>query len=77
MPCARNGFFVFTQEKEKWGESMSYLKKILGPYIGLPKEVYVIFLARIINAMGVLVFPLLTLILKEKIGLTNGEAGLT
>ena len=48
---------------------------ILKPYRGLPREVYIIFIARIINAMGVLVFPLLTLILTKKLGLSNAEAG--
>ncbi len=48
---------------------------LLKPYQGLPREVYIIFIARIINAMGVLVFPLLTLILTKKLGLSNAEAG--
>jgi len=47
------------------------IKELLRPYSNLPKEVYVIFVARIINAMGVLVFPLLTLILVKKIGLLD------
>jgi len=51
------------------------IKELLRPYSNLPKEVYVIFVARIINAMGVLVFPLLTLILVKKIGLSIAEAG--
>ncbi len=52
------------------------IKKLLKPYLGLPKEVYVIFIARIVNAVGLFVFPLLTLILTEKIGMSTKEAGL-
>ena len=51
------------------------IKNLSNPYLGLPKEIYVIFIARVINAMGVLVFPLLTLILTVKLGMTKGEAG--
>lgn len=54
---------------------MEFIKNYLKPYHGLPKEVYVIFVARIINAMGMFVFPLLTLIMTKKIGLSDSEAG--
>ena len=37
-------------------------------YRGLPKEIYVLFAARIVNSLGAFVFPLLTLILTEKLG---------
>ncbi|MDF2520399.1 MAG: transporter [Clostridia bacterium] len=49
--------------------------KLLEPYLGLPREVYVIFISRIINAMGCFVGPFLTLILTEKIGLSRDVAG--
>lgn len=55
---------------------MKYLKKLMAPYIGLPKEVYIIFIARIINAMGCFVMPLLTIILKDKIGLSEQMVGI-
>jgi MFS family permease len=55
---------------------MNYLNKLLTPYKGLPKEIYVIFFAKIINAMGCFVMPLLTLILTKKIGLSEDLAGL-
>lgn len=54
---------------------MKYLKQLLKPYIGLPKEIYVIFIARIINAFGCFVMPLLTIILKDKIGLSEQMVG--
>ncbi|WP_242960871.1 hypothetical protein [Clostridium peptidivorans] len=50
---------------------MKYLKQLIEPYVGLPKEIYVIFVARIINAFGCFVMPLLTIILKDKIGLSE------
>lgn len=55
---------------------MNVIKKLLKPYKGLPKEIYIIFVAKIINAMGCFVFPLLTIILREKIGLSKADTGL-
>lgn len=52
-----------------------YIKKLFNPYMGLPREIYILFISKIINAMGSFVMPLLTLILTEKIGLSNGKAG--
>jgi MFS family permease len=43
--------------------------------MGLPKEVYVIFISRIINALGCFVMPLMTIILKDKIGLSEQMIG--
>jgi MFS family permease len=54
---------------------MKNLKSLLDPYRGLPKEIYIIFISKIINAMGCFVMPLLTLILTEKIGLSMALAG--
>ncbi|AZZ61068.1 MFS transporter [Oenococcus sp. UCMA 16435] len=44
-------------------------------YRNLPKEIYIIFISRIIDAAGSFVQPLLTLILIEKIGLSAAESG--
>jgi MFS family permease len=55
---------------------MEKIKSLLDPYKGLPKEIYVIFISRIINAMGCFVMPLLTLILTEKIGLSKEISGM-
>lgn len=49
--------------------------KLLQPFRGLPKEIYILCFARMINAMGLFIFPLLTLILTRKIGLSHSEAG--
>ncbi len=55
---------------------MFSIKQLFNRYRGLPKEIYVLFIARVINSIGAFVFPLLTLILKEKIGLSEEQAGL-
>lgn len=52
-----------------------FVLKLLEPYMGLPKEVYVIFVSRIVNAIGCFVGPFLTLILTKKIGLSSDVAG--
>ncbi|MDS0525268.1 MFS transporter [Clostridium sp. SHJSY1] len=49
--------------------------KIFSPYKGLSKEIYIIALGRMINAMGSFIFPLLTLILTVKIGINKTDAG--
>lgn len=54
---------------------MSGLKSLLSPYRGMPREVYVIFVARIINALGCFVMPLITIILTQNVGLTKQMAG--
>lgn len=45
-------------------------------YRGLPKSVYILFTARVINAMGNFVFPLLTMFLTGKLLLSPKTAGL-
>lgn len=54
---------------------MSIIKDLLSPYRGMPKEIYVIFAARIINAMGSFVMPLMTIILTDRLGLSKETAG--
>jgi len=54
---------------------MQKLKEMIGQYQGLRHEVYIIFVAKIVNAMGCFVFPLLALILTDKIGLSKSETG--
>ncbi len=55
---------------------MEYLNKIIQPYKGLRREVYILFISRFVNAIGALIFPFMTLILREKIGLPESEVGL-
>lgn len=52
-----------------------FLSNLFNPYKGLRKEIYLIFVARMINAFGAFVFPLLTLILTERLGMTTAKAG--
>ena len=52
------------------------INKVLGRYWGLPREIYVLFFARIINSIGAFVYPLMTLIMTNKLGMTSEKAGL-
>lgn len=54
---------------------MNTLLKLLKPYRGLRREIYIIFISKTINAMGALVFPFMTLLLNNKIGLSGSETG--
>lgn len=53
-----------------------YMNKLLEPYKGLQKEIYILAISRFVNALGALIFPFMTLILKEKIGLDELETGM-
>ena len=50
-------------------------KKIFNTYRGLPKEIYILFIGRIVNSLGAYVHPLMALILTQKVGLSVIEAG--
>lgn len=52
------------------------IHKMIKPYKGLPKEIYIIFISRIVNSLGSFVYPLLTLILTQKIGISANKAGI-
>ena len=54
----------------------SAVQASFGRYKGLRKEIYVLFFARIINSVGAFVYPLMTLILTDKVGLSEDNAGL-
>lgn len=45
-------------------------------YKGLPRSIYIIFVSRIIDNMGSVVMPMITLILTQKIGFTKNETGI-
>lgn len=57
------------------GDKMKLLEKMFKQYRGLPKEMYILFIGRMVNSMGSFVFPLLALILTQKIGMSSGQAG--
>ena len=42
--------------------------KFLNQYKNLSKEIYVLFFGRIVTSMGSLIWPIMTLILKNKLG---------
>lgn len=49
---------------------------VFNPYKGLSREIYILFIARIINTSGSFISPLLTLILTKKLGYSSTNAGL-
>lgn len=55
------------------------MKNILGyfklTYSGLPRSVYIIFIARVVNSIGNFVFPFMTLLLTSKGGMTEEKVG--
>ncbi|MBN2897579.1 MAG: MFS transporter [Clostridia bacterium] len=54
---------------------MSYNTDILKPYKGLPKEIYILFISKVVVAIGAFVYPMLTLLFTKKIGLDESAAG--
>jgi len=55
---------------------MKKLSAMLSMYKGLPRSIYVLFFARIVNSIGSFVYPFLTMFLTQKLGLSSGEAGM-
>ena len=51
------------------------MNNLLSTYKGLPREIYILFLGKIVNAMGAFVQPLMSLIPTQKLGMSAGEAG--
>jgi len=45
-------------------------------YSGLPRSIYILFIARIINSLGAFVYPFLTMFLTDKMGIGEQQAGL-
>lgn len=52
------------------------MKQLITQYSGLKREVYILFLGRLVTAMGSFVWPLLTFFLTTKLGLSDGTATL-
>lgn len=52
-------------------------KHYFSAYSGLPRAVYFLFAARLVNSMGYFVSPLLTLILTQKLDMSKADAGTT
>ena len=50
--------------------------KLFDMYRGLRREMYILFYGRIVTNMGALIWPMLTLILTVKIGMTAAQAAM-
>ncbi len=53
---------------------LHHVKKSFSLYRGLPTSIYTIFLATVVNGMGIFVFPFLTLYLTRKLGMSERAA---
>ncbi|QGP55823.1 galactoside permease [Piscirickettsia salmonis] len=51
------------------------MDKMMAPYFGLPRDIYIIALTEFVLALGRFVFPFLSLLLTQKLGLTIAQAG--
>lgn len=52
------------------------LHKVRLTYSGLPRSVYVVFIARVVNCIGNFVFPFMTLLLTYKVGMDKHQVGI-
>lgn len=50
------------------------MKSTIQEYSNLPKAIYILFIVRIVNAMGNFIYPFLTFFLTQKIGLSPSRA---
>jgi len=51
------------------------IPKMLNHYTKLPKSIYILFFARMVNSMGAFVYPFLTIYLTKTLSMDEGEAG--
>ncbi len=52
------------------------MKQLITQYGGLKKEIYILFIGKLVTAMGSFVWPMLTFFLTTKLGLTDGMSTL-
>lgn len=52
-----------------------YISRLFDGYRGLPKSIYAIFAASIVNSMGNFVYPFLAIFLTGNLGYSNAQAG--
>ena len=52
------------------------MKQLITQYGGLKKEIYILFIGKLVTAMGSFVWPMLTFFLTTKLGLTDGVSTL-
>ena len=52
------------------------MKNLITQYSGLKREIYILFVGRLVTAMGSFVWPMLTFLLTEKLGFNDGTAAM-
>lgn len=52
------------------------MRKFFTQYAGLKREIYILFIGKLVTAMGSFVWPMLTFLLTTKLGLSDGIAAL-
>lgn len=52
------------------------MKQLLAQYSGLKREIYILFVGKLVTAMGSFVWPMLTFFLTTKLGLSDGASTL-
>ena len=52
------------------------MKQLFAQYAGLKKEIYILFIGKLVTAMGSFVWPMLTFFLTTRLGLTDGQSTL-
>ena len=52
------------------------MKKLITQYGGLKREIYILFIGKLVTAMGSFVWPMLTFLLTTKLGLSDGVSTL-
>ena len=52
------------------------MKQLITQYGGLKKEIYILFIGKLVTAMGSFVWPMLTFLLTTKLGLSDGTSTL-
>lgn len=55
---------------------MNHLKQHFSLYAHLPREIYVLAFGKVMTSMGALIWPMLTLIMSEKLGMNGQTIGL-
>lgn len=51
------------------------VSRSIAPYRGLPRSIYTLFIATVVNGLGVFVFPFMALILTRRFGLSDKATG--
>ena len=50
------------------------MKQLLTQYSGLKREIYILFIGKLVTAMGSFVWPMLTFFLTTKLGMSDGTS---